>query len=254
MRRKEWAKAQKQAASAKHREEEPSKKLETTLFEAGQAQSRAKTLDSMLGEAQERASDLKKEEKDLAKWKGDLFEKVDQLRNENEEMENGLRLSAKEIERSQKRITYLDARCDELKEQAAVLAAENETMRADVWVPMLETALETMLATSRAELAAIAAQGFEIAMAKEEAMREMKAKELEMKASELEHEMKRIRSAAHVSPTEIERLRIMYLDARRDEELSAEEIERQSLRRNEPRLCCGHARRRVQPYSSQVKN
>jgi chromosome segregation ATPase len=171
MRRKERAKAQKQAASAKHSEEELSKKLETTLFEAGQAQSRAKTLDSMLGEAQERASDLKKEEKDLAKWKAGLFEKVDQLCNENEEMENGLRLSAEEIERSQKRITYLDARCDELKEQAAVLAAENETMRADVRVPMLETALETMLATSRAELAAIAAQGFEIAMAKEEAMR-----------------------------------------------------------------------------------
>jgi septal ring factor EnvC (AmiA/AmiB activator) len=42
---------------------------------------------------------------------------VDHLRSENEELENGLRLSAEEIERLQKRIMYLDARRDELKEQ-----------------------------------------------------------------------------------------------------------------------------------------
>eukprot|EP01049_Picozoa_sp_SAG25_P013874 SAG25_NODE_2272_length_1762_cov_3.666867_2_plen_102_part_00 len=57
-------------------EEELSKQLETTLFEAGQAQSRSKQLDSQLGEAQRRATDLKKEEEDLTKWKADLFEKV----------------------------------------------------------------------------------------------------------------------------------------------------------------------------------
>jgi chromosome segregation ATPase len=161
-------KAQKHAASAKHREEELSKKLETTLFEAGQAQSRAKTLDSQLGEAQKRASDLKKEEEDLTKWKADLFEKVDQLRSENEELENGLRLSAEEIERLQKRIMYLDARRDELKEQAAALAAENEAMRADKRVAALETELES----TRQELASVAAEG----MAKEEEMKDMKKK------------------------------------------------------------------------------
>ena len=111
------SKAQHHAAMSKTREEQLSKQLETTLFEAGQAQSRAKNLDDALGDAQRRAADLKKEEEDLTKWKADLFQKVDQLRSENEELENGLRLSADEIERLQKRIMYLDARRDELKEQ-----------------------------------------------------------------------------------------------------------------------------------------
>ena len=53
-----------------------------------------------MAEAQRRAAELKNEEAALAKWKDDLFQKVDQLvRNENAEMENGLRLSVEEIER-----------------------------------------------------------------------------------------------------------------------------------------------------------
>ena len=117
------AKAQKHSSMAKAREEELSKQLETTLFEAGQAQSRSKQLDQQLTDAQRRATDLKKEEEDLTKWKADLFEKVDHLRSENEELENGLRLSAEEIERLQKRIMYLDARRDELKEQVIFIIA-----------------------------------------------------------------------------------------------------------------------------------
>ena len=111
------AKARSHAAENKRRQEELSKQLETTLFDAGQAQAKAKNLDAALNEANRRATDLKKEEEDLTKWKADLFQKVDQLRSENEELENGLRLSAEEIERLQKRIMYLDARRDELKEQ-----------------------------------------------------------------------------------------------------------------------------------------
>ena len=114
------SKAQHHAAMAKTREEQLSKQLETTLFEAGQAQSRAKNLDDALNDAKRRSEDLKKEEEDLTKWKADLFQKVDQLRSENEELENGLRLSADEIERLQKRIMYLDARRDELKEQVCM--------------------------------------------------------------------------------------------------------------------------------------
>ena len=162
------SKAQHHAAMSKTREEELSKQLQTTLFEAGQAQSRAKNLDEALGEAQRRAQDLKKEEEDLTKWKADLFQKVDQLRSENEELESGLRLSAEEIERLQKRIMYLDARRDELKEQAAALAGENETLRADKRVAALESELDGV----RQELAAVAQE----AMSKEEEMKEMKKK------------------------------------------------------------------------------
>ena len=53
------AQAQQHAAKAKTREEQLCKQLEATLFEAGhEAQSRAKTLDDAVAEAQKRASDL----------------------------------------------------------------------------------------------------------------------------------------------------------------------------------------------------
>lgn len=85
-----------------------------------------------MAEAQRRAAELKNEEAALAKWKDDLFQKVDQLvRNENAEMENGLRLSVEEIERLKRCIRRLD--------RPAQRAQAAETVGGGTWPHSLAT-------------------------------------------------------------------------------------------------------------------
>lgn len=84
-----------------------------------------------MAEAQRRAAELKNEEAALAKWKDDLFQKVDRLRNENAEMENRLRLSVEEIERLKRCIRRLD--------RPAQRAQAAETVGGGTWPHSLAT-------------------------------------------------------------------------------------------------------------------
>ena len=120
------------------------KRLEQSMFEAGQAQSKVRALEGELKQGALREERLMEKEAQLAQWKADLFEKVDTLRSENDELENGLRMSAEEIERLQKRIMYLDARREELKEETDILAHENDRMRTDKRVAGAEARSERM--------------------------------------------------------------------------------------------------------------